>query len=1712
MKNIITIFVLIYGLCIDNLFSQNQNYLFKDSQTTFSANLKISPFSISSSNSLSFLSLFKDGYTPTILNINQTEVAKIKKSDVFLELTIPANSKSNLILELVQVDFFGPDFKVIDGKGNSIAFEKGLYYHGRIKGDNNSMVALSISKSEITGLITDKNGSRSLGKIKDQSQYSLSYDNQFKEQKHFNCSVVDSNATTIPLDQLQPQSVVGCKAVGMYIETDYSIFQNLSNSAQEAATWATTLFNQVALLYRNDNIGVYMSQMKVWTTPDPYISATTTAAFVTTFHNNVYTNYTGNLAQVFSMRYLGGGIAYDIGGICNKPNSQSVSASLSQYYNSLPYYSWNVNVVTHEFGHSFGSRHTHACVWNGNGTAIDGCGPTYTTNESGNLIPYEGNCCCAPIPSTGTIMSYCHWAPGGINLLNGFGPQPGNLIRNNVSSCSQISSPVIPITGTTTNFTGVQTAQLAWNQHPTATNYFVAYWSDIDNIQHTTPLSTNPFANLSNLYSGANYTWFVNGDCYGASSYANYSYFTTQVNLNLSINSTNLQLCPGVNTLSFTQTGVTNINNEFNVEISDINGVFNGNHTKLLSAAINGNLSFNIPYFLSPGIGYKLRISSTSPKVFSNVINLTLKPAPAFPQVSISNSSFFCNNNPISVSVNNCNGTVSWSGGYVGTGNSFSIVPIEGTTFTATCVASNGCGNSKQSESLVRIAPGTKNSKVLWEKSFGGAAGDSFGDIIKTADGGYLAIDISYSDISGNKTQAHRGQGDGLIVKFDVNGNIVWEKVYGGSGYDVLVRIKVLSDGNFMVLGRSTTGIEYEKTSPNKGNIDFWLLKIDPNGNIIWDKTYGANSIDYGNDFMTTPDGGIILVGTVFMDATMIAANGDRGQNGKGDHDAWVIKIDANGNKVWDKIFGGSGTESANKIVKAVDNSGYYIFGLTSTTNIAGSDLSAPARNGYDAWLFKFDENGNKIFDKVYSGGNTFSGTSSTEDIYEMGVLPDGNYLLVAHSNNNSGNEKSENSMGDDDLWLIKISPNGTIIKDKTIGGDGQDKAGSFYVRSDGSILFCGITGSNQNVDKKDALKGNMDALILNLDANLNMIWSEKIGGAIITPSISVEGFSRMIYEGNDIFTFVGSSSESKGDRAESFGGVDGWIVKMKIPLTTKPTISSPSTLACVGESITLNVSGCTSDILWSNGLTSASIVVKPNSNENVYTVNCRTDANNCISMQSDVYRPVLADNNQILSGTATSGVVQAKQTITSRQTIQPNTNVSYRAGKSILLEKNQSFEAKAGSIFKAEIASCAIENGLLARYDFSNNVLDQSGNNRNGLANTALFTKDRFGNSNSALSFNGVNQYVTLGNWFNYQEFTISFWVNAGATQTNDYAELIDNNHTQFRSWFAQQDNTSNNLYYFGAYGSPRGDVFFNLTSTWNHLTFVKGAGLVKVFLNGKLVNTATHGGTITYDGTQNLILGAWYASGGFARFWKGSMDDLKLYNRALSDTEITTIFQAEAPNPSLSAGLFANYKFDGNANDVSGKGNNGTINGSATFTTDRFGQANKALNFDGVDDHVSVPNNNTLSGFNEITLSAWVNHNQTTGTLGAIIAKWYQSVQDNYLMVVEGGTNKFGASTNNERNVPFYSPNSIPINTWNHLVFTHNSSGDWLYFNGYLVASNTISGNIIYSSQNLLIGADSNLGTLWRFFKGKIDDVRLYNRALSRLEVQQLYDLEKP
>lgn len=366
----------------------------------------------------------------TLLTLDQTALTVIRSSQSEgMSLSLPVEGKSDMVLDLIEVNIFADNFKVLEAPAmNTIKYQNGKHYRGVVRGTQSSAVAISIFEDHMMGLITSDRlkGNLVLGKLEDNPTHILYRDDAIMDKMPFECGTDD---TYQPYEQEELEPTAGQRAlsdcVKLYLEVDYDIYQGKGSSAA-VTDYVTGLFNQVSTMYANENINTSLSPLVIWTQTSPYSGSSSTDLL------NDFTAYRqgfdGDLGMLLSYQ-ASGGVAY-VNGICSSNPDYSMSfSSIGSSYANVPTYSWSVMVVTHEFGHLFGSQHTHACVWNGNSTAIDGC---YNT---------EGGCADPGNPSGGgTVMSYCHLTSVGINLNLGFGTQPGNLIRNRVTSANCLSA------------------------------------------------------------------------------------------------------------------------------------------------------------------------------------------------------------------------------------------------------------------------------------------------------------------------------------------------------------------------------------------------------------------------------------------------------------------------------------------------------------------------------------------------------------------------------------------------------------------------------------------------------------------------------------------------------------------------------------------------------------------------------------------------------------------------------------------------------------------------------------------------------------------------------------------------------------------------------------------------------------------------------------------------------------------------------------------------------------------------------------------------------------------------------------------------------------------------------------------------------------------------------------------------------------------------
>jgi hypothetical protein len=366
--------------------------------------------------------------------------AFLKSAPKSVTLRLPAPEGGAVELELVKVDIFTPDFTVVTSrsKGRPVAVERGLHYRGVVKAVPGSLAAVSVFRDEVMGIYRIDDQAVVLGRLAQNKagDHVLYAERDLRGSNKYTCDMPDSVPPdgTLPKDEefmsfvssqlVDPEpSAVLARCVRIYVEADNDLFRN-KGSVSATTNYVTGLFNQSAILYSNDGVPISLSQVFVWDTTSPYTSSSSSGLLgqFQQFRNS----FNGDLGHLLALRGSGG-IAAGFNAFCNSnTDNRQCFSGINTTFNNVPTYSWSVSVFTHEMGHLMGSRHTHACVWNGNNTAIDGC--------AGRV---EGTCALPGNPTGGgTIMSYCHLTNVGINFSRGFGPQPGNVIRTRFNNAT----------------------------------------------------------------------------------------------------------------------------------------------------------------------------------------------------------------------------------------------------------------------------------------------------------------------------------------------------------------------------------------------------------------------------------------------------------------------------------------------------------------------------------------------------------------------------------------------------------------------------------------------------------------------------------------------------------------------------------------------------------------------------------------------------------------------------------------------------------------------------------------------------------------------------------------------------------------------------------------------------------------------------------------------------------------------------------------------------------------------------------------------------------------------------------------------------------------------------------------------------------------------------------------------------------------------------
>lgn len=412
------------------------------------------------------------------------------------------------------------------------------------------------------------------------------------------------------------------------------------------------------------------------------------------------------------------------------------------------------------------------------------------------------------------------------------------------------------------------------------------------------------------------------------------------------------------------------------------------------------------------------------------------------------------------------------------------------------------------------------DDQVTFVKTYGGSKNDSAQSVTATTDGGYIILGYTQSndnDITDKQDESF----DYWVLKFDATDQLQWQKTYGGSLDDRGSDIIQTSDGGYAILGYSFSN-DGDATD-NAGLQDYWLVKLDANGNISWEKSFGYQGADSGITMTETNDQGFLVTGILDVTASGGEGNSSRNANRHAGGDYWALKLDISGNLEWSHYFGGNFTDTPYGVVQTNDN-GYIVVGSSDSED---TDISSNIGT-YDFWVIKISESGDLVWEKSFGG-------SQIDEARAIVKTNDGNYI-IAGDTRSSDNDVSQNK-GAADLWFIKISPSGNLIWERTIGGSSFDVARAIKKSQNNGFLLSGSSRSS-DMDVSEN-KGQNDAWVLKTDNNGNLLWETTVGGSNIDFSYDV---AELI---NGSVIAVGDTASSDGDIIENKGFTDLLIIKI---------------------------------------------------------------------------------------------------------------------------------------------------------------------------------------------------------------------------------------------------------------------------------------------------------------------------------------------------------------------------------------------------------------------------------------------------------------------------------------------------------------------------------------------------------------------------------------
>ncbi|MFA5418487.1 MAG: T9SS type A sorting domain-containing protein [Bacteroidales bacterium] len=369
---------------------------------------------------------------------------------------------------------------------------------------------------------------------------------------------------------------------------------------------------------------------------------------------------------------------------------------------------------------------------------------------------------------------------------------------------------------------------------------------------------------------------------------------------------------------------------------------------------------------------------------------------------------------------------------------------------------------------------------ITWQQCLGTDESD-YPDCISKAENGVL---ISITVITDNEgISNYHGSADAWLVNLDTLGNVIWEKCYGGSGGEGFNKIISLPDNEYYLLG-GTNSSDGDVQSWNHESTDMWVVKIDSAREIIWERCLGGPLNESGDDAIATPDGGILVLGGIN------SSGGDIGQH-YGGTDAWLCRLDASGNILWEQTYGGPGDERLMKIIPTSQDTYMMIGDFYTSEGLIDCQKDSSAIQK-DVWVIEIDTLGNMLQQFCYGGSYWDAGRDIIEN--EQG------FLFAAMTNSNDGDVSgfhgSVNTVYNTDTWVVQIDYFGNILWQKCLGGSDYENPYKLYSTNDGGYMLFSLSESNDGDVSGDHFDlGNPDIWVAKLDSLGQLQWQQCIGG-----------------------------------------------------------------------------------------------------------------------------------------------------------------------------------------------------------------------------------------------------------------------------------------------------------------------------------------------------------------------------------------------------------------------------------------------------------------------------------------------------------------------------------------------------------------------------------------------------------------------------------------